>query len=1785
MAGIAGAAPVTEATLGAPPNDAPAAPPGAGPPANAPIVSSVGERPLAAAAAGSGPAAFPSTGAAASAEEEAAAATRIQATFKGKKARAEFAASRESSPRKAAALPAAASSSAAAAAPVARVANPRADFLVSAAATFGAAADPSSASVSRWAAFAGTAIASLVPAAPSGLLRAPGPPRGYKITIGAVESYAFGPEAYRASSRGGVLEARVALSFYDETAGSFHGRTCSSAPRAIRLPPAAGDGPGAMPVGTLDCGPHEAFFVTRVADPRCLIVAEIVIVERDATSGAVVRETTGGWAAIPSRGANGEEPPATASPPGGEPASTAPMRAGSPRYLMWGRPRAGQHPPSPLGAAKLRYSYEACDVVAAPRCAALLPEDAFFCSREIIPGLHRVDARTGRLTSAGVGDGGAEGSAALATPLARPTLAPTRKVALRGVRVALPAPFATLVAASPATAAALGADPGSAPPNVRALAQNPAACAAAVASARCVSVRVQAHNGRRFVGDAVVVDAFEGAPGPGPEPAIGVRAPVVLDGVPQDQLVALVVEVLFRPPGSDPRAAPACVGWAATAPFCEKNPPSKIAPPTLAEAEATADANRVVAFDGGLDVAAGPRAFAFASVRGPRAAACADWRAVVRAPPEAWRDAAGPRGADAGGFRATFELAVAPGDVDVEAKHRELVAAAKQRDADLARAPSVDVAASALAKVSTAAGGGGGSPAGGGGSAAAAASAPPPPPAGGIPAPGAPAIAAAPSVESAHLDALASRMEEQTNRMEEMLRKAEATLATSEKANAGGAAASASAAGARRDDDDDDDDGREWPAEGPAAMPRDAARALFGGDGARGADESGRSSSDGSDRLAGSFGRATRARLHAAGADATLPPDVRLALRAGAAADQARRAHPSGRKARVDLAKEHADMRAVNEVIVQFLAYRRLDALNAGAGDFRDAHFTFHFFDFPASTSRSCALVPADAAAGEPQLLVPEGAAREPMDPNASAASAGSVASRAGEAWFKFAVDGGGAGAGDAECEDHEAMHARRKRFVHYLANEQLHVDVWDGRSLMQHGTCAIDLDGLLRQGRESAEVIVEASVVDHREATARERDAGAGRRAALGAAKGTDEPAGVARGKLLVRLINVGRRPDKRLLPPEEAPAEPLGAGVERSLRATGANSVRVRAVPETGGRLAAALKGGAKVSSPLPGENVPPSSDTNGRAKSLLARRGAPAAAAGDRRGALREQEARKLAREARLREIRGGADTTGVERDPKAAALAVSSATSDERAVRNKLLGDIDSARRRVKRESVLQKLRAQTSGRVVLRPCWGEACFFERAFRNPEDRDCVFEVRCDDPDVSLVASAAECDALRGIGAMGGGGDVAGSNPRGGGAKAAEDSQLAGNRLFLLAGESVSVPFKFQSFDADGVADGSAPGAPDEGLHLRPRMIAVHFVNAEDGTSAGALTLDVKPRAQTVQRTMRFQAAEWDFFKTRLPPPPGVRTRDDDGRVTLAVRASDPAVAAAIAADAGDESGMAAEEITLRYKCGGEKDAAEGSSPGDSSASASAPRPAGFFVCVYADRFLARLVATWRVFVHAVPRVDVSATVGQTSHAGMVVQGGSGGGGGETALGSRRLAAFSSHPDELRVSPDRLSLSPGALAEVHLAFRPLVPGRADVVVHLVDLENRRLVHSRVVATDARGPSVSKTFDVAAVPGARSHKKITYTNPYPRPRAFNLRCTHPLLLHFRPETLELGANASKPMGLTFEPAEAWAKAASAEAKLEGAGEGGGKCANVLVFINDEEDATEECFRVRVGV
>jgi hypothetical protein len=42
---------------------------------------------------------------------------------------------------------------------------------------------------------------------------------------------------------------------------------------------------------------------------------------------------------------------------------------------------------------------------------------------------------------------------------------------------------------------------------------------------------------------------------------------------------------------------------------------------------------------------------------------------------------------------------------------------------------------------------------------------------------------------------------------------------------------------------------------------------------------------------------------------------------------------------------------------------------------------------------------------------------------------------------------------------------------------------------------------------------------------------------------------------------------------------------------------------------------------------------------------------------------------------------------------------------------------------------------------------------------------------------------------------------------------------------------------------------------------------------------------------------------------------------------------------------------------------------------------------------------------------------------------------------------------------------------------------------------------VHALMVATEARTPTITKSFEVALTAGVATHKKISYTNPYVSP------------------------------------------------------------------------------------
>ncbi|KAB0394684.1 hypothetical protein E2I00_008478 [Balaenoptera physalus] len=77
----------------------------------------------------------------------------------------------------------------------------------------------------------------------------------------------------------------------------------------------------------------------------------------------------------------------------------------------------------------------------------------------------------------------------------------------------------------------------------------------------------------------------------------------------------------------------------------------------------------------------------------------------------------------------------------------------------------------------------------------------------------------------------------------------------------------------------------------------------------------------------------------------------------------------------------------------------------------------------------------------------------------------------------------------------------------------------------------------------------------------------------------------------------------------------------------------------------------------------------------------------------------------------------------------------------------------------------------------------------------------------------------------------------------------------------------------------------------------------------------------------------------------------------------------------------------------------------------------------------------------------------------------------------------------------------------------------------------------------------------------GKGANKRITYTNPYPSPRAYRLHSDHPRLLQFKEDAFQVGGGETYTIGLRF-------------ASRQEAGE-----EEILIYINDHEDKNEETF------
>lgn len=756
------------------------------------------------------------------------------------------------------------------------------------------------------------------------------------------------------------------------------------------------------------------------------------------------------------------------------------------------------------------------------------------------------------------------------------------------------------------------------------------------------------------------------------------------------------------------------------------------------------------------------------------------------------------------------------------------------------------------------------------------------------------------------------------------------------------------------------------------------------------------------------------------------------------------------RKEDINIASEVVDGKIENQIVLQFLAYKHSKSLNCPA-DLKGLYFTFHFFDFPPSSSQ--AVILGDQGSTGISLLTPSGShSKESLV-------------------LDFHVDSriGGLTLNLPEMQD------RRLQFCKYLFEKDLRIDVWDSGSHLQLGTASINLWSLLRQGRQHAEILHEVDILDHSDANPEAHAHNKRRQEALQAALGEHTPQGT-KGGLFVRAINIGRHSHVPLAQAKKAPQD---------------NTL-----------------GTAK--------------PTKIVSKSMLLNRKVMSGYVNDARldkaiGDLSDTEFLKEVKDAEKRKMNtvgfGGADPSSEDLDEQ---------------VRTQIQHNVARQREAQKKSMIMEKLKAHIVSEREITPCYGEMSFFEHTFTNNSALDQVFHLRISDPNLKVVTDAGEWRAMR----------SAQNKPLG----RTEENMVDKDKIFFSGNESIAVPFTFQTLDVLDVANTEER----ENDQQAQRKVTVELVT-EAGWPVSVLEVSVKLKPFVVDRALRFQNSEHNYLKhsLRFSSLSGFEKSlktvapDVQPASTLQALCNDPSVAVSV--DSEQEEGAVEQMLTIKCRCGAEAERKR------------------FNVLVFSDRYLTRLVETWQVDVHSLRRLDMVAVTGQTSQTAVALRGG---------LTTQKVRCFSSHPDEFRVEPEALTLVAGELSEIDLYFRPLVAGKMDVTVNVVDTETSSLVHTLLVATDSQNPDITKTFEVQVRKGAKKSNKFSYTNAWTVKRKFYLRSTHPWLVRHTPASLLLEPGESQPVGLTFD-------ASGTSAGLY----------ESLLYVSDGDDKIEDCFRVRVNV
>ncbi|XP_063001423.1 nephrocystin-4 [Elgaria multicarinata webbii] len=691
--------------------------------------------------------------------------------------------------------------------------------------------------------------------------------------------------------------------------------------------------------------------------------------------------------------------------------------------------------------------------------------------------------------------------------------------------------------------------------------------------------------------------------------------------------------------------------------------------------------------------------------------------------------------------------------------------------------------------------------------------------------------------------------------------------------------------------------------------------------------------------------------------------------------------------------------------------------------------------------------------------------------------------------------------------------------FFRYLADHTLQIDAWDGDSLLLVGSAAVKLKHLLRQGRTAVQVHHELEVITmeyKQDSTVMSGDV---------FHHGCVKPIGVhavVRGRLHLSLANVGHLCEQRLrksrsLPPSRSRVIASHDGT-RGFR--GGSLLSLNAY--NGGNVCQAQKL-ADVDSEL--------------AAMLFSRLREVSAAFQHTNREASVTRRRKLERMMLVRRRESQEGDCG----KKASHIL---GRHEDRVQHSRDLQIIEAYRERIKAESIASMLSQAMTTPHTLYATFGTAEFFEFALKNPYNVQHTVTIKTDNPELSVIVDTREWRHFKEL--------TQTVTPL------EEDMfhlhDTGAPQVYLRPKETVHIPFKYQAFSVEHTAvtqqcptalpfsEGRKDtAAPWKSSSAQTKHIKVSFT-ASGGKPIAILSVNVESQPHVVDQTFRFYHPELTFLKKsiRLPPChtlPGAPVGEPGGEPEMFVRCSDPNIICETKKMGPGEP----QDVFLKVAGG------------------PSPQIKRFFLSIYTDPWLATPTQIWQFYLHSLQRVDVSCVTGQLTRLSLVLRG---------TQTIRKVKAYTSHPQELKVEPEGLFILPAiGVQDLHLAVRPQSAGSRFIYLNLVDVEYHQLVSSWLVCISCRQPLVSKAFEITLPPGGGkgSNKRITYANPYPSRRAYFLHTNRPDLLQFKEDSFKIGGGETYTIGLRFAPSQS-------------AGE-----EEILIYINDHEDKNEETFCVKV--